>query len=282
VAPPAVPVLTATAVPAFGLVRLAATFGATTTELDIYRVGPSGTLAYVRGVAARDVAGTTALDTDDLEAPLGVQVTYRAVARNADGETLNAAAIAVTLTGEDDWLVDLDSAGNSGPVLVESFAELDYAVPQGVHQIIGRRSPIVTSGIRATPTSDLVVLALTDDDAERLRRALTGVSPVLLRTPVDRGVGNAYLQVGSLVEQRLSRLAVEPSRRFRAAVQQIERPDPAVFEPVFVSYGDVAAEWATYTAMMAARADYGALLVDRTGIAVGGYSTEPPFPPRDV
>jgi hypothetical protein len=34
--------------------------------------------------------------------------------------------------------------------------------------------------------------------------------------------------------------------------------------------------------MMAARADYGALLVDRTGIAVGGYSTEPPFPPRDV
>lgn len=280
-APPAVPVLTATPLPAYGLVRLAATFGATTLELDIYRDSPSGTRAYVRSVAARDVSGTTALDVDDLEAPAGVQVSYRAVARNADGETLNAAAIPVTLTLPDDWLVDLDSAANTGVVTVEEFRELEYDVPRGVHRPLGRRTPIVTQGMRYAPSGRLVLVTLTDDDAQRVRNALGSVSPVLLRTPAERAVGNMYLSVGTFVESRLSPLADEPARRFAADVVEIDRPDPSVFSPVFVSYADAAATWATYTALAAARPDYGALLVDRTGIAAG-YSGEPGFPPRDV
>lgn len=279
---PAVPTIAATVDLVHAFVRLLVDFDATTTELDLYRVGPSGVRAYVRGVEALNVHGLTVYDVVDYEAPFGVPLTYTAVARNASGST-SSAGVPVTVDVDDDWLVDLDDARNTGPVLVESFAELTYEAPQGVHRILGRRTPIVTSDLRWTPSGRLVLLTLDTASARRVRDALGSSSPLLFRSTFERGVGNMYVLPSGVVEQRTSRIADEPSRRWLVDVVEIDRPDPSLYVPLAVTWAEVVGTWATWADVLADRATWGDLLVDRTGIAdSAGYSLEPAFPTRDV
>lgn len=281
--PPPVPTLDAPVVDvALARVRLTGDVGVGTTSWDLYRTGPSGVPAYVRGAQAVPV-GATAVDVVDYEAPAGVEVAYVLAARNVDGVT-ESAPEAVTLDVDDDWLVDLDDARNTGPVLVESFTELSYAAPQGVHRVLGRRTPIVTSDLRWTPTGRLVLTTATVAEARRVRDAFGSSSPLLFRTPAARGVGNMYLvPLGDVVEQRMSRIATEPSRRWVVDVVEIDRPDPSLYVPVTVTYAEVDAAFVDYAELLAERATYGDLLYDRTGLPDADlYSREPAFPPRDV
>ena len=407
------------------------TFDGSTLELDVYRVGPSGVPAYVRGVRDVDVSALTVYDFTDLEVPFGVPVDYVAVARNGDGEaassqnrvintgfesavadgqwsgigstpvrsttkkrsgdwslrwasvgssndsvqagipdvfegdvleieawvnpdttlvlnvqvneldsvgslnvfsegpnvtcpagvwtrlayerTMSAGTfdaevyfttagvqpsslayiddvvivtgpLSVQLDSDDDWLVDLDDARNTGPVLVESLSELTYTAPQGVHRIIGRRTPIVTSDIRWTPSGRLVLVTQTVDEARRVRDALGSSSPLLFRSTLERGVGNLYFVPGaSVVEQRMSRLATEPARRWLVELIEIDRPDPSLYTPLTVTWGEVLSEFATWQELLDERADWGDVLINRDGFAGASvYSREPAFPPRDV
>lgn len=284
-APPPVPVLAATVlgVGAAHGVRLEGSVGAGTLEADLYRTGPSGVRAYVRGMVDVAAVGPSAIDVVDYEAPFGVAVDYVLVARNVDGET-ESAVVTVTVDVDDDWLVDLDDARNTGPVIVESFAELEYPSQQGVHRIIGRRTPIVTSDLRWTPTGRLVLVTLTVADGRRVRDALGSSSPLLFRSRIERGVGNMYvLPLGSVTEGRTSRIATEPSRRWTVDVVEIDRPDPSLYLPLALTWAEVVATWATWADVIAARVTWGDLLYDRTGLPDSDlYSREPAFPPRDV
>lgn len=281
---PAAPALVATLYLSQGYVRLHVTFPAGPTGVDVYRVGPSGVRGYVRGAkGAALAAGVTSFDVVDYETPFGLAVTYYAVVRNGSGDSPASAGVVVTVDVDDDWLVDLDDARNTGPVYVESFAELEYEAPQGVHRILGRRTPIVTSDLRWTPSGRLVLVTLDVAAARRVRDALGSSSPLLLRSRFERGVGNMYLLARTVAEQRISRLATEPARRWQVDVVEIDRPDPSLYLPLGVSYAEIAAQWATYAAAAAARPDYGALAYDRTGLpSAAVYSSEPAFPTRDV
>lgn len=278
---PAAPGFTVTLFPELGYVRLHVTLDGTATKLDIYRVGPSGVRAYVRGIVDYDVTGQFTFEGADYEIPFGVDVTYFAAASNASGA--HAAAEPVFFDVDDDWLVDLDDARNTGPVTIESFDELEYDAPQGVHRILNRRTPIVTSDIRWTPSGTLVIVTLTVDDARRVRDALGSSSPLLLRSTFDRGVGNMYLQPLTVREARISRIATEPARRWTVDVVEIDRPDPSLYVPKAVTWTEVVAEWATWQDVLDARPTWGDLMYDRTGLSDAAiYSIEPAFPTRDV
>ena len=62
---------------------------------------------------------------------------------------------------------------------------------------------------------------------DRAQRALSTGVPVLLRTPPEQGVGELYLAVTSYVEQRPSRLAQHPDRRFVVRGQEVDAPEVA-------------------------------------------------------
>jgi hypothetical protein len=254
-----------------------------TASLTVERIGPSGTAASVRGAHLADWSAGVFL-VRDYEAPLGVELTYTAIAYNAAGVELGRVSQTFALPSgalDDPWLVDLAFPTNSEQVTVESLRELAFETPTGVHRVINRRDPVLTSSASWTPSGDLIFSTASDLQRDRARAILgTGV-PVLLRTPPEQGVGNMYLGIRSFAQERPSRIALYADRRFRCQVVQVDRPDPSVFVPVPpVTYQVVEDTYATYAELLAA-GSYDDVLYDYPLVA-GEVGFAIPWPANDV
>lgn len=252
-----------------------------TTRLWLSRTTPSGSDEFVRGVVDLTVAaGTYAFY--DYEAPIGVPLTYLASAGNAASEISAPASATITLASggcDDTWLTNVAMPANSFEVDVEQLDALNYAVPAGVHKVIGRRAPIVTSDVAQTPSFDLSLLTETDAQRVQARASLGDGVPCLLRTPPANGIGNLYFSVLGWAEQRIVRPATVPDRRFFIQGQEVERPDPKLYVPVtlIATYATVKAENADYAEVKAAHLTYEALAVTY-GDPAGGSVV--PWPTR--
>lgn len=248
--------------------------------LRVYRISPSGAQAAVRGYDPFAVPdGTTVLAVRDYEAPLGVELQYVA---QVDGEAnvYDGTILIPTSPSDDPWLVDLVRPTNSQRVVVTSLPEQAYDAPSGVHWILNRRSPIFTGSVAHTPTFALTFVTATEDARERARANLGNGAPSLLRTPPDQGVGNLYFAVPSWNEQRVSRLALHPDRRFVVSAVQVDRPDPALFVPLAPNTYAAVLEVGTYADVNAKWPSYDAMLWDYT--AQEGPADVQPWPPSDV
>lgn len=269
----------------FDSVRATVTIPAGATRLWLSRIGPSGTEAFVRGAVDLIVTAGATLDIYDFEAPLGVELTYYGRCGNDLGETSSTpstATITVDVDPTDDpWLVDLAQPLNTQRITVDSLAELAYAVPAGVHKVIGRRAPIVTSDFAQTPTFTLAFATLDDRARDRARAALGNAMPVLFRTPPEQGVGNLYLSVLGWSETRPSRIALHHERVLAVNGIEVDRPDPRLFVPTALieTYAGVLEKYDDYADVRAMNETYAALKV--TYVALPGGSIEP-WPPRDV
>ena len=186
-------------------VRVNVTPPAGATGLRIWRVAPSANTADVRGWSPGPASGATPVIARDYEAPLELELDYYAAASDATGYGATAGPATVTIAAGwcETWLVDLARPINSLRVLTESLAELHFPAAVGVHRVLGRRGPVLTSLPAWTPTGELVVL--TDDLAERdAVRALLGSGfPFLLRTTPELGIGNMYCGLTEFVEARI-------------------------------------------------------------------------------
>lgn len=232
---------------------------ATATKLNVWRVSPSGATGGVRGAYPRTgLSGSaTTLVVRDFEVPLGVDLDYYTQAFDAAGNggpvsgPVTFAVYPVNAATSDDWLVDLVRSANTLQVRVESLAQLAYQQIQGTHHVLGRRTPVITSDIAGTPEFELVFTADHFPDARDAIRNMLGTgTAVLLRTVVDRGVGNMYFLPASWVEARASRIAMEQTRRFIVQGVQVDRPDATLMAPIPpVTYADVEVTYPTYAAM---------------------------------
>jgi len=253
--------------------------GATVT---INRVSPSGSSAGVRGAVGAPVSGLTTYVVRDWEVPLATTVTYTATVYDSGGASLGAASVTVTVPYAecDAWIVDLARPTNSLVLTVESLAELDYAIPVGLHEVLNRRDPVATPLPARTPSAELVVLTDTLDERDQVRALLGSAYPFLVRTAPDQGIGNLYLVPTEFVEERFLTLGVRPERRFRVDVVQVVRPDPSIYVPLAPNtYANVKATYATYTALRAGVASYDALAYT---FPVGVANPILPWPPDDV
>jgi hypothetical protein len=266
VAVPGAPTVTLTSEPERAAVKISVAVPAGATSLAIWRVGPSGVAAYVRGWQAGAVSGGSNVIVRDYEAALDVSLSYYAAATNSDGTGATSAVKTITIPSSgNDWLCDLARPANSRPVLVESLATQQFDVPHGVHRVLSRRDPVVASDVAWTWGAELRFVTLTDVDHDGAHNALGNGVPVLLKTPPERGVGNAYLSVESWNEGRISRIATRPERRFVCAVVQVQRPSPLLYTPTApLSYAEMKAKFATYAALKAQRASYDAAIYDYT------------------
>jgi hypothetical protein len=255
-----------------------------TAKLTIWRVGSqSGALAYVRGAAPPGAAYAAPYMIRDFEAPLEVPVAYYAQAFNAGGAALGTVGpLTYTLQAGDDrnpWLVDIARPLNSEQVVVESFGPLEYPTVTGVHRVLNRRTPVVTSDLAYTPGGKLVFVTATDEEAGRARNALSNGVPVLLRVPPEQGVGNIYLSVTGFTETRVSRIALYEDRRFEVDVVQVSRPDPTLYLPAPPNtYQVVRTVYASYADLRAQRPTYDSVLYDYSA----GTAPVAPWPPADV
>jgi hypothetical protein len=266
-------------------VRLNVTCHAGDTVLEVWRSGPSGVEAFVRGWAPGTVVGATPVIVRDYEAPLGVPLHYFArCGATPAGYGAAAGPVAITVAvGECEcWLVDLARPINSIQVTAESLPELAYSLEAGVHFVMGRRAPVMTSLPAHTPAGELTVL--TDDLATREEaRAILGSGyPFLLRTAPDWGIGNLYCGVTGFVEGRIVTDGAAPYRRWRASVQQVERPDPLVFTPTPPNtWAAVKASFATWATVLSSALTWDALANTYPAVDPEAQPVVP-WPPDDV
>ena len=274
--------LTATVEPAVRNVRLDYTVPATGASVTFTRTGPSGTAATVRGWDDRPASPGPVIGRD-FEAPIGVPLIYTAIARNSGGGVVSTTTAAITIASagcDDTWLTDLARSGNTFQVILEQLPELGYPVPVSVHDIIGRRDPVVSSDITHTPAFELSVLTETLEERDTARAILGNGVPVLLRTPPEDGIGNLYFAVLGYAEQRIVSQGTVPDRRFVISGRQVQRPDPILYEPTGpASYQDVKTSFATYAELKAERINYDAVLYDWPGSAAADVV---PWPPDDI
>jgi hypothetical protein len=251
--------------------------------LTLSRTGPSGVAATVRGWSSAPVAGGVRVTARDYEAPIGVPLTYTADCRTGAGAELETLTTSITVPSggcSDMWLNDLARVGNSLKVIVEQIPELLYPIPSTEHDVITRRTPIVTSDVAHTPSLEVSVLTETDDARARARALLGNGVPILLRTPPENGVGNMYLSVTEFKEQRIVAGATVPDRRFVISARQVARPDPDLFAPdTAVLYQNVRDSYATYEELRSDRATYDAVLYGWGGVEASDIV---PWPPSDV
>jgi hypothetical protein len=255
-----------------------------TERLDVSRVGPSGTAAYVRQAYAMMVSSApTTMIVRDFEVPLGVPVTYTATVYKADGSEATSASAApytVTPPGKDPWLTDLVRPVNSQPVSVEKYDPLAYEQPLGLHRVLERRAPVVTADVAWTPAGELVFVTLDEEAHTKARDALGNGVPVLLRTLPEQGPGNVYLILTGWGIARVSRVATRPERRFSCSTVQIDRPDPRVFKPwAPVTYATVLVKYGTYAELLAEGGTYDSVAFDYASGTAGAVL---PWPPGDV
>lgn len=247
----------------------------------VTRRAASGGTGAVRGASGAPVVIPTTT-IRDFEAPLDVALTYTVTVYDGAAVVGTATATATVAWGEcEAWLCDLARPTNSLPLTIESLAELDYQTPTGVHRVLGRRAPVLTSLPAWTPSGELIVLTDTLEERDDVRAILGTGYPVLVRTTPELGIGNAYFGVLEFVEERFLAPGRAPERRFRASVVQVDRPDPAVYVPTPPNtYANVKATYATYAAVKAAVPTYDRLAY--TYPAGPDASPVPPWPPTDV
>jgi hypothetical protein len=275
--------LVATVEPDVKSVRLDYTAPATAATVTIERTGPSGTPAAVRHWKDATVVGGQVVVARDFEAPIGVPLTYAATGYNASGAAVGTQTTTITIPSDgcsDTWLTDLARVANTTRVVLEALPELEYPVPNTVHDVIARRDPIVSSDIAHTPAFELSFLTDTAEQRDQARATLGNGVTVLLRTPPENGIGNLYFAVLGYSAERIVPAATVQDRRFVVSGRQVARPDPLLYAPIGIStYQHVKDAYATYQALLDGRATYDAVLYDWAGSVPSDIA---PWPPADV
>jgi hypothetical protein len=254
---------------------------AAASTYTIQRAAPSGNTAGVRGHVG--ATATATIIAHDYEAPLNVELVYTATAYDGTGtvvETIAAAPFQILWTQCESWLVDIARPTNSIVLVFESMVALSFDFAVGVHRVLNRRAPVLTTLPAWTPGAELVVLTDTLGERDQVRALLGNGYPILLRAP-ELGIGNMYCGITAFIEERFLTLGARPERRFRIQVAQVERPNPGFYVPLPPNtYANVEATYATYADLEAAVGTYDEL----------AYTWPPdleaspiePWPPDDI
>lgn len=277
------PTIAVTLDPGFDAAVITVTPPTGSTGVNVWRTGPSGEPAFVRGAQPAPATPPAQFTIRDYEAPLGVPLSYQAAGVDAAGvQGPSSAAVVFTLPAgayDDPWLNDLGHPSNNQKVVVERFNPAQHAAPVGIHHILSRRDPIATSDIAWTASYELTFATLDDGGWAKARDALGAGLPFLLRFPPEHGHGNVYLQPVTFDIDRVG-TATRDERRLSAACWQVARPSPILYAPTPpVAYRGIQTNYATYTAVDAKFSTYDQLAYDRDSAVSGG---DVPWLPEDV
>ncbi|WTW93613.1 hypothetical protein OG216_09600 [Streptomycetaceae bacterium NBC_01309] len=214
--------------PATGSVTITLNDLAGSTTLDLRRVDPDGQLSPVRGfvsdVVGYDVTGPTMV-FEDYEAPLGVTLRYEYTKHPSE---LTTRTYAVTLDPPDDpghvWLTNPGQPALNILLTVGQAPNWKRSIERGIQRAVGAKLPQVVSDVRAGREGDLAAVTWTADEADALDYLLDAGGALLIRARPGWGLDKAYVSVGDIGEDRVSRYGPQPVRRWQLPLLLVDRP----------------------------------------------------------
>lgn len=198
------------------------------TTVDLYRVDPDGSLVPVRGFAS-DVVGYAVTGPvmifEDYEAPLGTSVRYQYTKHPSESTTRT---FSVTVDPPADsgyvWLADPGQPARNMLLMVGGAPDWKRAVERGVYRVRGAKRPVVVSDVRAEREGDLDAVTFTEAEANALHFLLDEGSVLLIRARPGWGLDKAYVSVGDISENRVSRYGPQWARRWTLPLTIVDRP----------------------------------------------------------
>jgi hypothetical protein len=178
----------------------------------------------------------------------------------------------LTLDAVDAWLIHpgtpvlsipiIENSNDTATRLVE-IGEIENATNATIHRILGSATPIpTTTGPRSDDTSTLTIETVTTDEAAAVRALLASDIPILIQIPPDWDLdfNCGFYQVGNVRTSRSDPI-INSYRTFTLPLTKVQSPVVDV-ENTGWSYAAVAAEFATYSALMVTFATYADLASD--------------------
>ncbi|MGW4250576.1 hypothetical protein [Streptomyces californicus] len=239
--------------------------------LRLYRVDPSGNRAMVRGrYGLWD--GTHPITTDsmrveDYEAPLGVATAYTAeLVDPVTGQVQRRLATAVTIPWPDPdraWLKDPGNPQRNLVVTVAAQPSWTRPIEQAEYVVQNRRNKVVLSGVRQGREGEVQVWTHSDAERERLHWLLDPGNVLLWQTGPGLGVGDLYLTVGAVSEEREGP-AQDPVRIWKLPIVEADMPvTTGVNGSGGRTWQDVLSVFPTWQAVLDAYGSWEAVLLDR-------------------
>ncbi len=226
--------LTVRAVPADGggaaITVRGLTSGGPTWKWSLERIVAGEAPQPVRGwtgdIMSQPITGDVAVVTDH-EAPLGVEVQWRATIQNPVGAgRFSYASDAVVLPAEtlDLWIKDPGLPARNARATVQTLPDWQRAARQGINAVRGRSRPIVISDVRTSRTGTTVLVTHTEDEKDALWWVLDTGNTLLLQWPPGWGEKDVYVSVGDVTEAHITELAEHSDRAWTLALTEVDRP----------------------------------------------------------
>lgn len=246
------PSLTATPVPAQGLVNLTVTGATGAITVKAYYPTGAGTVSYtVRGsfVNGRVVP--------DFDAPLGADIVY--IATDAGPPVTTSPQVIARLDSDTAWLTDMSSPAGGIPVVLlseTSMSSQGFSVP---HKVLGTNAPLVTLEAMAYRSGTYEFLCATLGEYLGLRALLMPGGIMLLRSPCP----SEYFDTTFIVAQfgpELRWNAAPPRQRVVTVDYQAVAADTAPPQDIAWTWADVPTTFATWADVPVAVATWNELV----------------------
>jgi len=162
----------------------------------------------------------------DYEVPQNTLVEYRAL-ENLNGVVTESDWVAAeTLDTGSDWFLALDQPWNGMNVMVESSARAMLDSPQNVVNVWGRSDPIVVSGVRQMPTTQLTVVTETISERDQLL-GLLATGQVCMFSQWQPEIGwpsPTFVTVGQVQVGRIVQFSRQEDRRVTMDLTEVLAP----------------------------------------------------------
>jgi hypothetical protein len=215
----------------------------------IVRNDPDGRTVPVRDAEPLAVPGTV----EDIEVPLGAEVSYTATDITPGGASLTSATVQIDARGRV-WLKHPGKPDLNLTLVPAAAPERRRELDVSVMPALGRRYPVaVTAGRRRAPEFSLSLRTATLGEASGLRAILDDGSPLLLQGPPEFDLGSEWIQPMALREQWIVRYLPSTRRLWELECVTVDRP-------AGMSMVSIAGSWrywqAQYSSWAEMRADY--------------------------
>lgn len=229
---PAVPTITATASNSAARIALAVTSqsGAeTTTYMEVQRSSDSGaTWEWVRTTELEGRMSSSGT-VWDYESGNGVSVIYRAraVHLDANGIAYSAWSSSTSPTSwsstEKAWLKHPFYPARNILVTLVSYSNRTTEARASVLQPLGAAKAVALWDLRGTPTGEIKLVALTEQERDDLEELLSDGSPLLLQVP-GQAEPDRWLAIGNAVRERVVDKSYQDEAYATLAWSEIDRP----------------------------------------------------------